>query len=177
MSVMASIINSGEHYRWPGQTLLLLAAAVVLFVACVQNTFWARHYSAHPSEITPWWLDFEDPERKKTVIDEQHGLRRIHDLWGKRARWTYSSALLLLLLGLASALAPARTSPAPSLRWAASGLVLAASLYEVVWIAVALPPDRILAAAPRPLRVLSQWVAPRTAEPVPRHTDRNRHSI
>jgi hypothetical protein len=175
MTVMASVINSGEHYRWPGQTLLLLAAAVVLFIACMESAVWARDFSAHPSEITPWWLDFDDLERQRKVTGEQHRFKQIHDLWANRARWTYSGALLLLLLGLASALTPARTSPAPSWRWAAAGLVLAASLYEAVWIAVALTPGVILSAAPRPLRVLTQWIAPGT---VPRHIDdRNRHSV
>lgn len=178
ISITMSVINSSEHYRWPGETSLLLAAAAVLFITCVQSAFWARHYSAQPSEISPWWLDFEDPERKEKVVREQHRFKRIHDQWAKRVRWTYSGALLLLLLGLASALAPRSTSPAPSLRWAATGVVLAASLYEVVWITMALTPIEIRFVRSRLLRTLSRWIAPGTdTGPVPQPTDQNRHSV
>ncbi|MFI8392179.1 hypothetical protein [Streptomyces sp. NPDC085540] len=117
ITLIGLVVPNPQHLRWTGWSLLLLTVSVLMFITCVQAGFWARR--SRP-EVDPLY------SRSVPELDASYVL------WTRVARETYDVAIVLLLCGLGTVVAPTdRHDRFQS--WTAAGLCLAAAVAEVVW--------------------------------------------
>jgi hypothetical protein len=115
--------------------VVVLVVSILLLLACVQCSVWAREYTVTPAQITEWWPDLADPgpagdARRNDVRAEQWSYRLLANCWGSRARYTYHYGILSLLAGIALLLVPAYF-----LSWRTLAVAIAAVgfLAELYW--------------------------------------------
>jgi hypothetical protein len=142
--------------RYPGVVLVLLVAAVVMFVTAVQCGFWARQYAVTPDELRQWWPEANEA-RTKVIQQEQHRHAARHAMWSSRATITFNAGILFLWGALGLAVVPKDRMQEPMWRWVAAGLAGLAALAEVVWLILGV-------LGQRPTR-LSQWLYGKPSTP------------
>jgi hypothetical protein len=127
-ALVALLIPSPEHFRWPNFALLSLVAAGFAFIGAVQAGFWARQYAVTPDDIRLW--------RPEYPSGRMHALQRLHTAgfmkWNARMNWLYRAGMMLLLLGVTLSLVPPNHISWG--RWVAIGVAVTASMLELLWI-------------------------------------------
>ena len=117
ISLIGFVVASPERTRWPGVSLVVLTLTALILLLCVQAGFWARRYRPDP-----------DSSVRMTVQSES----RRYVGWTAAARISYNVGITLLLLSLATILAPPGASEA-ALRWIAAALAAGGAVTEVGW--------------------------------------------
>ncbi len=150
------ILQASSQFALPSVALLLLALSTALLLFCVQCGFWARNYFVLPTEAREWYDDYGSPDRRSSVQQTQARLYSVYRIWARRARASYSYAIVALLLGFAISLVPLGTSDWQAIpQWAAVCVIALAAVVEFAWLMSArylrlAPPGvaRLLAPAP-----------------------------
>jgi hypothetical protein len=135
-AALLALVLSNEDELWcPGLAALLLVGATLLFIACVQLTFWAKRFVITPAELESWW-PHQTEERDAELEWEQRFHLRRHAVWASRARLAYNGAILLLLASLPVMLMPAQGSLS-GVRLAALLLAVLGLVAEAAWVVLA----------------------------------------
>lgn len=126
-----------DKFRWPGQALVLVAAAVLLFVACVQTGFRTRRYLYSLADIQQWGdRQLSDDELTRLKKRRQEDLRR----WKKgtqRSRALYILGVVALGVGAAMVVAPPEgVVEGERWRWAGCWMLVVAAGFELLWALV-----------------------------------------
>jgi len=136
LTLIGLVIASEDRFRWPGFTVLLLTGAVVLLVHAVQLGIWMRQYAVRPDELREWRPDLD----AAGLANIQRGHLVEQRKWRNLFAAAYHAGIVLLLFGLAAALAPA-DDVAGELRWIAAGVAVLGALAEVAWLLFRPPAD------------------------------------
>lgn len=130
------ILQVRTSLRWPDQALLLVVAAVLLFITCLQASFNARRHWVPPDQWSAW-LGLAPTTARRTELQRawSRGLGS-YRFWSKLARVAYNCGIVVLLAAMAVLLVP-RGDPG---LWRILGIVLASTgaLGEVVWVITAM---------------------------------------
>ncbi|MFD8592584.1 hypothetical protein ACFV1B_24085 [Streptomyces sp. NPDC059637] len=136
VAMLGGVAADAEKFRWPDQALLLLAAAGVLLVACVQWGFRARPYLYSLKEVEDWrGAPLTGAERAAHLEQQREDLGR----WRRGANLaaaSYNLGIVALGVAVALLLAPPpqpEAAAGAAWRWAAFGIVLTASVAELLW--------------------------------------------
>jgi hypothetical protein len=133
VTLIAQLVSSGDKIRWADLAFFLLTGAVVMLLAAVQCSFWARQYVATPSDLEAWWPDLNHPVRWKQVRSEQWAHERVYQLWALRFRLTYRGGILFLLAAVPVLLVP--EGSIGIFRGMAIALAVIGFFGEVIWVA------------------------------------------
>lgn len=144
LALLGVIAQAPSSFRWPGATLTVLAIVIMTLVTCVQFGFRGRAVLYSKADIESWGrlstLDGQADERLRARVQKRDMAewRR----WHRRSRLTYDVGIVVLIIGVALALAPpTRYVPDHPLpvaeavwRWIGFGLALTGAVLEVSWI-------------------------------------------
>jgi hypothetical protein len=137
ITLLGVVAQASDRFLLPGPSLLLLAAAAVMFAICVQCGFWARQYLATPSETKDWYDEETLNFQLESIKARQRKSAPVYLAWVNRTQRTYQVGLLCLLAGIATVLPPQLEgdgSEHAPWRWIAAALVVCAFLFELFWI-------------------------------------------
>jgi hypothetical protein len=66
------VTGEAHAFRWPGATVLALAAAAVVLIASVQFTYNTRQFLWSPADVRSWWPELtEGSELEARLREEQ----------------------------------------------------------------------------------------------------------
>lgn len=138
---LASVIvvsDDATNFRWPGEVILALAVAAVMFIGSVQCAYNARQYLWSAADVSDWWPEMkEDSELEALLRAEQTEVFHRWEAWTSWTRLPYNCGILALLAGLGLGLAPPHDSGLQgSLRWVAVSVAFAACAGEAFWIVI-----------------------------------------
>jgi hypothetical protein len=132
VALLGLVLQVERDLRWAGLSLLLFAAAAVLFLQVVQFHARARAFASSPKQALDWYDDADDPERVRRVRAELRQHDAAWRFWIRRARLCYNAGVVVLLCGSAVILVPARNESFGVFRIAAIVVVLAGAFYETL---------------------------------------------
>jgi hypothetical protein len=141
LALAGVVVQQETSLRYPGVVLVLLVAAVLMFVTAVQCGFWARQYAVTPEEIGQWW-PAANPARWRVIRDEQHHHAARHAMWSGRTAFAFNAGILLLWVALGLAVTPKEGMQEPMWRWVAAGLAGLGALVEVAWFTLGVLGER-----------------------------------
>jgi hypothetical protein len=128
-------LSADSPVRNPGTAIAVVALSVLLLLASVQCSMWARQYSVTPGDMLAWWPDATSEQTGKAarLADlrvTQWRYAAIARVWLVRARVSYDLGIIFLLLGLLVILIPKIWTPSRSVACILVGLGV---LAEVAW--------------------------------------------
>jgi hypothetical protein len=129
-------LKADSPVRYPGAATAFVALSVLLLLASVQCSMWARQYAVTPNQILEWWPD-ADLARKHDLRTTQWRYACLASKWLKRTRRTYQGGILALLIGVAVILVPKQWTLS---REIAEAVVCLGVLAEMLWMVGALFP-------------------------------------
>ncbi|MGH3680831.1 MAG: hypothetical protein ACRDT2_11370 [Natronosporangium sp.] len=106
ITLMVLVIELAATLRWPDLALVLLGAAVVMFLQVVQLNARARGYAVTPAQVREWYPDFDHPDRQAIVVRELRHHRACWVYLVRRTRLRYNLGILALLCAIAAVLVP-----------------------------------------------------------------------
>jgi hypothetical protein len=123
-------LKDDSPVRYPGLATAFVALSVLLLLACVQCSMWARQYTVTPNQIREWWPG-QDPGDDEDLRKTQWRYSSIARTWLTRTRRAYEFGILALLIGVAVILVPKQWTAS---RGVAEGVVCSGVLGELVWM-------------------------------------------
>jgi hypothetical protein len=135
VAVTGVVVQQPESLLLPGLTMLLLVAAASMLVGAVQFGFLARRYLSRPSEVAEWWPSLSEQARAERVRADLADDAPLLALWSDFARWSYGLGVVLLWVGVGSAVLPDGEDEQAVLRWVAAGLAWVVAAAELGWLA------------------------------------------
>lgn len=121
-------LKGDSPVRYPGTATAFVALSVLLLLASVQCSMWARQYAVKPAEIVEWWPDAG--ARAKDLRTVQWRYACIAAKWLCRARLTYQGGIVALLLGVLVLVIPKQWTAS---RTAAEALLCVGVVIEIWW--------------------------------------------
>jgi hypothetical protein len=142
-TLLVLVIQSPEKLRWPDVAAFGLTITGVLMITAVQCGFWARLYSAKPSEAIEWHPDFPTPEGRKAVREDMWRHAQRFKTWSRRARVAYNSGIVVLFLAVSALLVPKTSfNKIPVMRWLVIVVPLLGATIELGWAILDLAANR-----------------------------------
>ncbi|MGW0625863.1 hypothetical protein [Streptomyces sp. NPDC002758] len=129
---------NNDVFLLPGPTLLVLVVSAMTLIFSIQLGYHARKFLYSRQDVLDWYPEgTADQAERFAALREQQGndfvtWRRFNN----GANRCFNGGTVLLGFGIAAALAPPDGSKQGIWRWWAAGLVLVATLGEIVWLVI-----------------------------------------
>jgi hypothetical protein len=133
MALIGVVGADSTKFRWSGFALFLFLLAALSLISSIQLAFHARQYLYSLQDVKDWHSDYDLKVNRDWLRERQGQDFAQWSLWNLPAVILYDFGTVLLLLGVATTLAPKDDSPQPVWRWCAAGLALVCSVGEVTW--------------------------------------------
>ncbi|WP_328749896.1 hypothetical protein OHT57_31150 [Streptomyces sp. NBC_00285] len=134
LSLAGVVGGADDEFQWPGPTLLLLVTAALALIASIQFAYHARLYLYSHGDLESW---LGPAHVKAFASDLRVKQERDQEVWSRYQLWAvhaFNSGTILLGIGIAAALVPPDCGRQIECRWAASIVVLTATLTDAVWV-------------------------------------------
>ena len=129
LATTAVIAQDPQHFRWPGASLIVLTAAMMLLMLSVQSGYHARAFIYSPGDVDEWWPEHRNDDERRQWLHETHAqdVERWR-VWSTRSRRCYNAGSFVLTVAVATIAAPPAGAQEAGLRWTCSVLVLGGAL-------------------------------------------------
>ncbi|MFF3936202.1 hypothetical protein [Streptomyces phaeofaciens] len=140
LSLAGVVAGADTAFLLPGLTLLLLTGSSLVLIAAIQLNYYARQFAFTFKDVEerlghlPGWQMTNSADRVREFARMQRVARKRYVKFANYSVNCFNLGVLLLGLGVASALAPPDDGKQQPWRWVAGAMVLAATTLEALWI-------------------------------------------